>query len=217
MKLQQNENGMSFEKVQAEYDTLYSKKGLKGEKARYVKLNNWVIKILNLQPGKRFLDVACGNGHLIYLAELKGLKTYGVDISKVAAKNATKRTKDSLVVIGSGENIPYSSNYFDYVTCMGSLEHFLSPAKGASEIARVLKKDGISCIYVPNTYWIKFVLGAWFKGTPPTQKQEVEQYGTRLEWQELFEDNGLKVVGLRKFNLTPINLSFCFTFLCKKK
>ena len=127
MKLNQGKKTETLENIQADYDTLYEKKGLKGEIPRYIKINKWVMKILNAKPGKRILDVACGNGHLLYLAELKGLKAHGIDISKVAVANAIKRTKNAQIVVGDGENIPFPSNYFDYVTCIGSLEHFFSP------------------------------------------------------------------------------------------
>ncbi|UCE73846.1 MAG: methyltransferase domain-containing protein [Methanomassiliicoccales archaeon] len=218
MKLTRKDSVSSLNEVSTYYDGLRSSSDdTRDRTKRYIKFNHWIIDILKVKAGKRLLDVACGNGLLLNIAEPLGLKTYGLDISTARVGNAIKRAPKSNIVVAAGECIPYQSNYFDYVTCLGSLEHFLNPDKGCQEIARVLKKDGISCIYVPNTFWIKHVINAWFKGAPPSQTQDIERFATKNEWQELFKDNGLKVVKLCKYNLTPINLSYSFTFLCKKR
>ncbi len=218
MKLTQKDDISSLDDIQTHYDGLYRcAVPSPGRLKRYMKVNNWILNILGVEAKKNLLDVACGNGYFLSLAESRGLKTFGIDISKVAVINAQKMAPKSNMIISAAENIPYPSNHFDYVTCLGSLEHFLSPERGCQEMARVLKKGGVSCIYVPNTFWIQNVINVWFKGKTPTQSQDIERFGTKQEWQGLFENNGLKVKRLCKYNLTPINLSYSFTFLCTKQ
>jgi len=53
----------------------------------------YVLDLLQLKNGK-ILNVGCGGGYLLSLAERKGLTTYEIDISKraveIARKNAPK-------------------------------------------------------------------------------------------------------------------------------
>lgn len=81
---------------------------------------------------------------------------------------------------------------------------------------------------------------AWRYGIPPDSGGQIfsERFGTRKEWQELIEANGLKVENVKAYNgsftskkvswwinvlynivrpFIPFNLSADFIFLCSKK
>lgn len=199
-----------------------------------------IIKILHLQPGKSLLDVGCGMGKFLRLATEMGLKTSGIDISEVANKAARNNSPDSEILSGLGEELPWQDNLFDYLVCLGSLEHFYRPKDAIREMARVLKPDGLACILVPNSYFIGFVLLAWLRGLPPDQSGQSfsERFGTRLEWLNLLEGS-FEVLKIHKYNQRiktpkvnsllmlpynalirhwlPHNLSDQFAFVCKKR
>jgi SAM-dependent methyltransferase len=52
-------------------------------------------------------------------------------------------------VVGDIHDLPIDSNSFDCVFCTGTLEHIRDPAKGLSELTRILKPGGIIYIDVP--------------------------------------------------------------------
>lgn len=85
----------------------------------------WILRLLDPTPGARFLDVAWGAGFMVKEAEKAGLDSYGIDASEVAIKLAKQNTPGAHILIGDGEKLPWSDNYFDYVTSLGSLEHYL--------------------------------------------------------------------------------------------
>ena len=197
-----------------------------------------IIKILQPQPEKSLLDVGCGTGKFLRLAAELGLKTSGIDISEVAVEAACRNLPDSEIRCGMAEELPWQDNLFDYVVCLGSLEHFHHSEDAVREMARVLKPDGLACILVPNSYFIGFVLMAWLRGLAPDQSgQPSESFGTRLEWQNVLQSN-FEVLRIYKYNqwlktpkvkgylmipynvfiryLLPLNLSDHFAFLCRK-
>jgi len=45
---------------------------------------------LNIKPGRKLLDIGCGTGYLLKEADIRGLETYGIDISEEAVKIAKK-------------------------------------------------------------------------------------------------------------------------------
>ncbi len=104
--------------------------------------------LLNLQDGMRVLDVGCGTGSL--LKELSGsgkeLNLYGIDLSPEmigAARVKLKDEKNVELYEGSAADLPFESNYFDYVVCMNSLHHHADPKQSLTEMARVLKPGGV--------------------------------------------------------------------------
>jgi len=114
----------------------------------------FITKQLGLakDPNKKLLDIGCGAGH--FLAFVKGLvEPYGIDLSSVAVQMAQELLREEAHLhCGSAESLPYRDEYFDFVTCLGSLEHFLDMQAALKEMRRVAKTDGKILIYVPNLF-----------------------------------------------------------------
>lgn len=112
----------------------------------------WKKKILQmvklLQPTS-ILDIATGTGDLaILFAETTATEIIGLDISQgmldMGKKKISDKNLDSKIqmVLGDGEKIPYSDNYFDVITVAYGVRNFENLEKGLSEILRVLKPNG---------------------------------------------------------------------------
>jgi demethylmenaquinone methyltransferase/2-methoxy-6-polyprenyl-1,4-benzoquinol methylase len=112
----------------------------------------WKKKILQmvkqLHPTS-ILDIATGTGDLaILFAETTATEIIGLDISQgmldMGKKKISDKNLDSKIqmVLGDGEKIPYSDNYFDVITVAYGVRNFENLEKGLSEILRVLKTNG---------------------------------------------------------------------------
>src|SRR5262245_63718649 len=80
------------------------------------------IARLQLAPGARVLDVACGTGNLSFPAERAGAIVTGVDIAPNLLETARARAKAEGVNIrfdeGDAEALPYEDASFDEVVTM---------------------------------------------------------------------------------------------------
>jgi demethylmenaquinone methyltransferase/2-methoxy-6-polyprenyl-1,4-benzoquinol methylase len=81
-------------------------------------------------------------------AETTATEIIGLDISQgmldMGKKKISDKNLDSKIqmVLGDGEKIPYSDNYFDVITVAYGVRNFENLEKGLSEILRVLKPNG---------------------------------------------------------------------------
>jgi ubiquinone/menaquinone biosynthesis C-methylase UbiE len=114
----------------------------------FKKCNRKISQLVNLQDGMKVLDVGCGTGSL--LKELAGsgkeLNLYGIDLSPEMINAARAKLKDGNHVElyeRSAADLPFESNYFDYVVCMNSLHHHANPNQSLIEMTRVLKPGGV--------------------------------------------------------------------------
>lgn len=222
------------------YDQIYTNRGLSHRDSFYL----WLLSLLDPQPGKRLLDISCGEGRLVALAQQQGLLAFGLDFSVVAVHKGLLGSPDSGFVVGDGERIPFPPRSFDYVTHIGSLEHYMDPHLGAAEIGRVLKQGGRACILLPNTFGLLGIRYVWKHGEVFDDGQPLQRYATRRTWQNLLESGGLcvnrvvgysgvnfprtstdvrwllarpkKIVRLALLSLVPINLANHFVFICSK-
>jgi len=240
MKENFNTQIKSSKDLKNSYDRIY-KIGVIKESDRFYE---WIINLMPLQRHKKLLDISCGGGFLLKEAEKMCLETYGIDISSVAINFAKNNTESSKIVTGNAEKLPWKDVYFDYITNLGSLEHYFNPQKAIMEMCRVLKPDGMCIIMLPNSFYIGDILRALFKGNGPSHGQEFERFGTKNEWKNLLEINGLKVDKVLKYNqftnafvpgtfklksirkfliqilkdyLVPFNLSYSFVYICTKE
>ena len=166
-----------------------------------------ILTYFKTEPGKKFLDIGCATGYLLKAAAEKGLETYGVDISDEGLKIAQKSSPTSKLAVCPGENLIFENNFFDYVTCIGVLEHFVDIEKGIKEMKRVVKKDGTVCIVVPNSNFIYWK----FRKNKGTEQLDISEALMSLEeWRDKLTNEGLEVVKITKddwYLKEPIELS----------
>lgn len=101
---------------------------------------------LQLKPGVRLLDVACGTGNLSFPAARAGAVVTGVDIAPNLLLTARARALAKYPTIkfdeGDAEALPYADASFDEVVTMFGAMFAPQPKLVASELARVCRGGG---------------------------------------------------------------------------
>lgn len=177
------------------YNEIYDQEGILLRDSFYL----WLISLLKPQAGKLLVDISCGQGRLTTLAQNQGLRSAGIDFAFAGVQIGRRDSPQSAWAVGDGEKLPFKAQSIDYITHIGSLEHYMDPYAGAREIGRILKPDGRACVLLPNAYGllgnIRYV---WAAGDIFDDGQPLQRYATRLGWQRMLEQGGLqieKVVG----------------------
>ena len=178
----------SADDVKTWYNQHYAAKGL--QSMRPAAAYPVFLDLLGARAGSRLLDVSCGIGSLLAAAQDRGIEAVGVDLSDEAVKLAKRAAPSGEVAVGAGEALAFRDGSFDYVTCLGSLEHFLDMGQGLEEMKRVAKPSARFCIMVPNQDFI----GWKVLGHQGTAQQDINEHLLPLSaWRRLFEQHGLSV------------------------
>ncbi len=228
--------------TQQAYSTIYRGDGILLRDSFYL----WLVSLLEPKAGRRLLDISCGEGRLVVLAERSGVQATGLDFAIEGVRKGHKQASGSGWVVGDGECLPIPDRSIDYITHIGSLEHYMNPEMGAREIARILKPDGKACILLPNAFGLLGnIRHVWSTGEIFDDAQPLQRYATRRTWEALLVDNGLrilktygyseierprtaadwrwlllrpqKILRLAISRLIPLNLINHFVFLCSRE
>jgi SAM-dependent methyltransferase len=104
------------------------------------------VERLNLKPGSRVLDVACGSGNQSIPAAKLGADVIGVDIAPNLIDEAkTWAANEGLKIRfdeGDAEDLPYRDANFDTVMSMFGAMFAPRPDKVSAELARVCRPGG---------------------------------------------------------------------------
>ncbi len=136
--------------IEEHYQEDYYKEWLEKQMKRRIPM--WKKRLKELMKHKksgRLLDVGFGSGTFMRLAKENGFEVNGTEISEYACRYV----KDHYGIAtfrGDLEEARFSSESFDVVTLWHALEHLPDPRSTLEEIHRILKKDGVLVVAVPN-------------------------------------------------------------------
>ena len=150
------------------------------------------IKRLDLKPGMKVLDVACGTGNLAIPAARTGASVTGVDIAANSVEQARQNAKaeglNAKFDEGDAEALPYDDASFDAVVTMFGAMFAPRPEVVASELKRVCRPGGFIAManWTPSGF-----IGQMFKITssyvpPPTGMTSPVLWGVEEKVRERF-------------------------------
>jgi len=233
------QNHPSLREVISAYDRVYESSDLFRDSDVVYK---WVLDKLSPRKESSLLDIAFGLGLLMKHAIRRNIFCTGIDLSMSVAAQVHRQLPGSRILVADGEKLPFPDQKFDYITNLGSLEHFINPSQGIQEMHRVLRKNGQAAILLPNSYYLLDIIQkVMLTGHGPTHHQIIERFATYHEWEELLEKYGLHVQASYKYNFflprnredwswflkhpkrlippliapfIPYHLSFSFLYIC---
>jgi len=170
------------------------------------------IERLNLEPGTRVLDVACGTGNLALPAARRGAVVTGIDIApnliSQARENAEREGLQVQFEEGDAEALPYDDASFDVVVTMFGAMFAPRPELVAAELKRVCRPGG----YVAMANWTPTgFVGRMFKTVaghfpPPAGMPPPVLWGDATTVRERLHD------GFAKVETNERTLTFKFPF-----
>ena len=106
-----------------------------------------LVKMAEVKPGERALDVCCGTGDIAVALAKAGAETTGFDFSKPMLAVAEQRNLKSEIsnlkfTQGDAQNLPFEDQSFDVVTVGYGLRNLSSWQHGLEEMYRVAKPGG---------------------------------------------------------------------------
>ncbi len=142
------------------------------------------------------MEVGAGTGRDGLRMSQSGGDVYLLDYSKESLRLACSYMKNGALTLirADARYCPFKDNSFDIIFHQGLLEHFPSPYGLLRENHRILKKEGVLVVDVPQTFHIYTIikqilihLGLWFGG-----------------WERQFTIGSLSEL-LRKIGFQPIH------------
>lgn len=114
--------------------------------------NIFAKKLNKIKRTGNFLDVGCALGYFIYGIKQKSeWNVYGNEFGKEAVKYAKEKLN---LNVNDGEliNSNYPSDFFDYIHINNVLEHVRAPRVLLEECRRIISKNGVLFLSVPNGF-----------------------------------------------------------------
>lgn len=122
---------------------------------------------LNVFSGKDVLEIGCGAGRFTEIMLKHKAKIWSVDLSNAVEANYKNfcENENYHVLQADLYSLPFNENCFDVVTCIGVIQHTVSPELTIKELAKYVKPGGILLIdHYAKDYPYTFVRKIFRKG-----------------------------------------------------
>ncbi len=152
----------------------------------------------------QLLDVGCGAGHLLRVAQHHGWQAFGSELSEAAIE---RLCQEGLVVYrGHPSGFPLSSQ-FDIVTMSEVIEHLRDPLSYAQAACQLLRAGGILYLTTPNfdSFASRILRERW----RIIQVPEHLFYFSPGSIYHLLKTAGFRSVSLRTEGVNPVEIVRC--------
>ncbi len=164
------------------------------------------------------LDVGCGTGWFLELAQEQGCQVFGQELGKDLAGFTSQRLG---IQVWQGNLDTIKNNQFDIITLFDVIEHVPNPKRVVNSIFRLLKKGGIALFFTPNldSYGFKILkensslvmpVEHLFYFTPKSIKLLVETSGFSVEY---FTTKGMDIPDIYSYYRDELNKEEVAQFL----
>lgn len=209
-----------FEKISHKYDFMNSVISFK----RHTAWRKDVMRRMDVQEGKKALDVCCGTGDWSFaLAEAVGSKgeVIGVDFSEnmlsiAKKKNEAHRYTQLTFQYGNAMELPFKNNSFDYVTIGFGLRNVPDYMTVLKELYRVVKPNGkVVCLETsqPTLFgyrqlyflYFRYIMPLFGKVFAKSYKEyawlheSTRDFPNKAELKKLFLQAGFSHVGVKSY------------------
>jgi SAM-dependent methyltransferase len=101
-------------------------------------------------PGRRTLEVGCGEGRVTRDLAARGHRVVGLDASPTLVRLAQEADPEGEYVLGDAAALPFEDGAFDLVVAFNSLMDVQDMPGAVAEAARVLERGGRFCVCVTH-------------------------------------------------------------------
>ena len=154
-----------------------------------------------IEPGSKVLDLCCGHGALTSVLVGRGHDVTGLDFSSEMLDRAKTKAPGADLRLGDAQDLPFEDDSFDAVVCNFGMMHIPDQPKALTEVARVLKSNGVFSM----ASWMGPEAGGVFQlvfgaaranmpeGVTPPPQPDFFVYGRPDDSAELFVSTGLHI------------------------
>ena len=183
---------------------------------------------LELPPGARVLDVACGTGDLSLLVAEGGYRVMGADFCMPMLELCRRKAPRVPVLQADALRLPLADEAVDAVTVAFGVRNFEDPHAGLAEIGRVLKAGGTLAVLefgVPAPPVLRHAYLLYFRRVLPLLGRLVSRdpFAYRyLSDSVMHFPHGaafadlLRGAGLEPFALEPLTFGIAWLYLARR-
>jgi 2-polyprenyl-3-methyl-5-hydroxy-6-metoxy-1,4-benzoquinol methylase len=118
-----------------------------GEVARQRQFED-LIRTFKIAKGSKWLDVGCGTGALVEMANKMGYKAIGIDPSIALIEKGL--AKDRPIFCATLENFSLGDELFEVISLIDVIEHVDNPIAIMNLVSKHLKPNGFVCLSTPD-------------------------------------------------------------------
>lgn len=114
-------------------------------------------RFLDLYPDRpgRLLDVGCGHGFFLKMAEERGWEAVGVDVDSKSIAYANEHLRVN-AILGDVRDVHFSDGSFDLITLWNVMECIPDPLDLLRRLCPILKEGGTVFLRTQNETWHRF-------------------------------------------------------------
>jgi len=102
------------------------------------------------KPGRRTLDLGCGEGRVTRDLKARGHRVVGIDAARTLVRLANEADPRGEYLVGDAADLPFEDGDFDLVVAFNTLMDFDDMPGAVREAARVLEPTGRLCACITH-------------------------------------------------------------------